>query len=297
MEMEEVSVFVKVVELGSLTAAGKILGMPKTTVSAKLTKLERRLGVTLIQRTTRRLHVTDEGRIYYKHCAAALGELLKAEASLQARRERPQGVLKITAPIDVGHSLLPKIISQYLEKFPGTEVSMIVTNRVVDLVGEGIDLAIRVGHMKDSNLMTRKFFDVDFVFCATQRYLDKHGKPDLPKDLTDHEVIMYPGDRMRLTRITDGKVSTRITPKNRLSTDEMGTIKALAILHLGIGWLPLFLVESEIRANSLVAVLNEWRLEDKSHYAFVYPEHKYQTPNVREFIALAMGHTKGQVGG
>lgn len=288
MEIEDISVFVKVVETGSLTAAAKVLQMPKTTVSAKLSKLERRLGVTLIQRTTRRLHVTDDGKIYYHHCAAALHELLKAEANLQVRRDHPQGLLKITAPIDVGHSLLPKIVAQYLEKFPGTEVQMLVTNRVVDLVGEGVDLAIRVGHLKDSNLMTRKFFNVDFVFCATAQYLKKMGTPLSPQHISEHEVIMYPGDNMRLTYITDGKTEARITPKTRLTADEMGTIKALTQLHLGIGWLPYFLVESEIKRKTLLPVLSQWRLKDSNYYAFVYPGHKYQTPNVKEFLASAL---------
>ena len=158
--MDPVTVFVKVVEAGSFAAAARRLNMPKTTVSAKVAGLEKRLGVNLIQRTTRKLRMTDVGEKYFHHCAIATREVELGEAALQSAKERPYGVLRITAPVDFGRAVLPRIVGAYAAKYPDVSVELIVTNRVVDLVEESIDLAIRwAGSLKDSSFITRRFIE------------------------------------------------------------------------------------------------------------------------------------------
>ena len=158
--MDEILVFVKVVEGGSFSAAARRLGMPKTTVSAKVAGLERRLGVNLIQRTTRKLRMTEAGEQYFHHCAIAIREVELGEAALQSAKGKPSGVLKITAPVDLGHTILPRIARAYAAKYPDVSLELIVTNRTVDLVGEGVDLAIRSETvLKDSSLIARRFFE------------------------------------------------------------------------------------------------------------------------------------------
>ena len=149
---DAIPVFVKVVEAGSFSAAARLLNMPKTTVSAKIAALEKRLELKLIQRTTRKLHVTEAGMKYFRHCSNAIHEIELGEAALQSTQGEPTGVLRVTAPVDVGHLVLPRITRAYLARYPETSVELLVSNRFVDLIGEGVDLAIRAGTLKDSSL-------------------------------------------------------------------------------------------------------------------------------------------------
>src|SRR5215813_1727564 len=135
--MDAIAVFVKVAEAGSFSVAARRLGMPKTTVSAKVAGLERRLGIALIQRTTRKLRMTEAGEKYFRHCAIATREIELGEAELQSAKEKPYGLLKVTAPVDFGRSVLPRIIRAYARKYPDVSVELVITNRIVDLVEEG----------------------------------------------------------------------------------------------------------------------------------------------------------------
>jgi len=143
MDLDAIAVFVRVVEAGSFSAAARRMGMPKATVSAKVARLEKRLGLSLLQRTTRKVRVTEAGEQYFRHCASAIREVEVAEAALQSASGKPSGVLKVTAPVDLGHTLLPRIVHAYAATYPDVTLELLVTNRIVDLVGEGIDLAIR----------------------------------------------------------------------------------------------------------------------------------------------------------
>lgn len=184
--MDAITVFVRVVEAGSFAAAAKRLGMPKTTVSAKVAGLERRLGVNLIQRTTRKLRMTDVGEKYYHHCAIATREVELGEAALQSAKEKPSGVLKVTAPVDLGHALLPRIARAYTAKYPDVSLELTLTNRVVDLVEEGVDLAIRWGGaLKNSSLIARRFDETSSNLWASTKYLKGLGKPVHPRDLAN----------------------------------------------------------------------------------------------------------------
>src|SRR5579872_2292239 len=182
MSLDDIAVFVRVVETGGFSAAARRLGMPKATVSAKVARLERRLGLTLIQRTTRKLRVTEAGEQYFRHCADAIREVEVAEAALQATSGRPSGVLKITTPVDLGHTLLPRIVHAYAAKYPDVAVELLVTNRVVDLVGEGIDLAIRPAQaLKDSSLIAQRFFEMGSNLWASPHYLRRLGTLTHPR--------------------------------------------------------------------------------------------------------------------
>lgn len=288
MDMDSISVFVKVVESGSFSAAARLLKMPKTTVSGKIAALEKRLGVTLIQRTTRKLHVTTAGQTYFRHCVLAVRELEQAEAELFADQGTPRGVLRITAPADLGHSLLPRIMCEYLKRHPDVEVEMIVTNRIVDLVGEGVDLAIRAGALKDSTLVAKKFFDIRACFWATPAYLKKFGVPQHPQDLQNHSLIAHSLLRGGGNELTDGRSTVRLTAKPRIRADDFETIKSLILLKEGTGLLPEFLVARESKSKDLVPVLPKWTVRDSGSFSFVYPGQKYASPKVRALIDLAL---------
>lgn len=282
MDLDAIAVFVKVVEAGSFSGAARLLKMPKTTVSAKVAALEKRLGAILIQRTTRKLYVTEAGEQYFRHCANAVREIELGEAALLASQNAPTGVLKVTAPIDLGHTLLPRIVHAYLEKYPGTSVELVLASRIVDLVGEGIDLAIRAGRLEDSSLIAKPFMPITISLWASPAYLAGAGTPAHPRDLGRHRLVAL--SSMRATHLTNGKSSVPVTIASRVITDDFEAVKAMVVAGEGIGWLPDFIVTD----SSLIQVLPSWTTEDVGGFSFVYPGKKYASPKVQAFIAIAL---------
>jgi DNA-binding transcriptional LysR family regulator len=286
MSLDAIAVFVRVVQAGSFSGAARLLGMPKTTVSAKVAALEKRLGVNLIRRTTRKLFVTPEGEAYFRRCANAMREVELGEAALLSAKSGPSGLLRVTAPVDIGHAILPRIARAYLEKHPGTRIEMIISNRIVDLVGEGIDLAIRAGTLKDSSLLARRFMQLNAGLWASPAYLAEHGKPSHPRDLGRFRIVGYGG--MKTFHLSDGKTELHIPVTGRVTADDLETIRGLLIHEEGIGWLPDFLAEEAAASGMLVPILPRWKSKSAGGIYFVYPGQKYAPPNVQAFISTAL---------
>lgn len=287
MSLDDIAVFVRVVETGSFSAAARRLGSPKATVSAKVARLEKRLGVSLIQRTTRKLRVTDAGEQYFRHCAAAIREVEVAEAALQSTSGKPSGVLKVTAPVDLGHTLLPRIVHAYAARHPDVSIELLVTNRIVDLVGEGIDLAIRPGQsLRDSSLIAQRFFEMGTNLWASPHYLARLGGLTHPRDLQRMTFLGFLAQRSIV--LTDGRSDVEVALTGRIRADDFETIKALLLLEAGIAWLPDFLAEDALRAGALVPVLPQWRPKDRGAFYFVYVGRKYGLPKVQAFIQTAL---------
>src|SRR5215470_12360647 len=224
--MDAIAVFVKVVETGSFSAAAKRLGMPKTTVSAKVAGLEKRLGVRLIQRTTRKLRMTEAGAKYFDHCAIATREIELAEAALQSTKEKPQGVLKITAPVDFGRAVLPRIVRAYTAKYPDVSVDLVVTNRVVDVVEEGIDLAVRwAGALKDSSLIARRFIETRSNLWASPQYVKLLGTATHPRDLATAAFLVH--QVLRVVTLTNGRSDFELQLNGRVCADDLEVIMPL----------------------------------------------------------------------
>lgn len=285
--LDDIAVFVQVVEAGSFSAAARRLAMPKATVSAKVARLEKRLGLSLIQRTTRKLRVTEAGEQYFHHCAEAIREVEVAEATLQSTSGKPSGVLKITAPVDLGRTLLPRIVNAYAARYPDVSVELLVTNRVMDLVGEGIDLAIRPSQvLKDSSLIAQRYFDMGSNLWGAPQYLQRLGPLTHPRDLANASLV---GFLARSSAVfTNGKSDVEVALNGRIRADDLETIKALLLLEQGIGWLPDFLAEDGAQAGRLVPVLPQWRPKERAAVYFVYVGRKYGLPKVRAFIETAL---------
>ena len=284
MILDGVDVFVAVVQVGSFGGAARALGMPAATVSAKIARLEERLGVTLIHRTTRTMHVTDAGKGYYAHCADALRALAAGENQLTTTSGKPSGVLRLTASTDGAQQALPTIVSRFLKVYPEVSVEMTVTNRHVDLLAEGIDLALRASPMKDSSLRSRKFASARFALFASQPYLKARGTPTTPHDLIGHDIMI---DRRLPKTLTLTSPSGRfeLTPRSRVFADDMQTIKALALQGAAMALLPDVPVAA--RAAGLVPVLPDYMMQHGNLY-FVYPASKYTPIIVTAFIDLAL---------
>lgn len=286
MDLDGVAIFIKVVQAGSFSRAARALGMPNSTVSAKISALEKRLGVTLLQRTTRSLHLTDAGEAYFHRAVRALDELQAAENELEGARGEPNGVLRITAPIEAGRDVVPALVHKYCAAHPRMKVAMAITNRVVDLVDEAIDLAIRAGGLKDSRLIAKRYELGHFGLWASPAYLARHGAPQQPKDMMVHQVLQFSQFREDGIRISNGRETARIDTDSRLEADDFVTLRGLAALGDGIAFLPSFLCKDEEQQNRLVRVLPHWR-GDKVSLSLVYPAQKYVPAKIRAFIAVA----------
>lgn len=289
-ELNAISVFVKVVEAGSFSGAARMLDMPKTTVSARVAALEGTLGVTLIHRTTRKLHVTEPGRRYFQHCARAMRELDDARAELASASEEPQGLFRITAPVDIGHAVLPRIVAAFVGKYPQVQVELLLSNQVVDLVGEGIDLALRAGNRKDSSLVGRRFFELTANVWASPAYLALGAPPKTPAALAKLAFIAYRGTDS--VQLTNGRATARVPTTSRVRCDDFAGIKAMVLLGAGVGWLPDFLTTGEAAAGLLVPALHGWKAKAQGHVFFTYPSHRRASPNVSTFIETALALTR-----
>ena len=261
--------------------------MPKATVSARVARLEKRLGLSLIQRTTRKLRVTDAGEQYFRHCAEAIREVEVAEAALQSTSGKPSGVLKVTAPVDLGHTLLPRIVHAYAARYPDIAIELLVTNRVVDLVGEGIDLAIRPGQvLKDSSLIAQRFFGMQSNLWTSPRYLERLGTVTHPRELKAASILGFLARNSIV--LTNGKSDVEVSIAGRIRADDFETIKALLLLGEGIAWLPDFLAAEAAQAGALVPVLPQWAPKEQGAFYFVYAGRKYGLPKVQAFMETAL---------
>lgn len=286
MDLDGIAIFVKVMQAGSFSRAARMLGMPNSTVSAKVSALEKRLGVTLLQRTTRRLRATQAGAAYFQRCLRALEDLQAAENELETARGEPKGLLRLTAPVEVGHNLLPALVHAYLAKYPKMTVEVMVTNRLLDLVAEGVDLAIRAGDLKDSGLIARRFVLGRFTLWASPGYLAKRPPPLQPKDLAEHDYLEFLPFKAKRLQLTDDREKVSVTLAGSIAADDFETLRALAALGDGIAFLPGFLCAELAKQKKLVRVLPQWH-GGGTPLSLVYPAQRFVAPKVRAFIAVA----------
>jgi DNA-binding transcriptional LysR family regulator len=286
MDLDAVAIFVKVVQAGSFSQAAKLLGIPNSTVSAKVSALEKHLGVTLLQRTTRKLRPTEAGQAFFQRAVRALDDLQAAENELETGRVEPKGLLRLTAPVDVGRDIVPALVHKYLAMYTRMEVELVITNRRVDLVGEGIDLAIRAGELEDSGLIAKRFEIGHFGLWASPGYLAGRAALRHPKDLAQHQWVRFSQFKTDAIRLSNGKETVSVMAGGRLVADDFETVRALAVLGEGVAFLPSFLCAEEKKQEKLVRVLPQWR-GDKVSLSLVYPGQLFVPAKVRAFIAVA----------
>lgn len=282
MQLDGIDVFVEVVEARSFSKAAQRLRMPPATVSAKIARLEEKLGVTLIQRTTRKLHVTDAGEAYYRSCARAVSELREAEQQLTASTNQPAGCLRLTAPLDLSQSILPPIIERFIAEHPLASIELIVTNRKADLLADGIDLALRVGPLSDSRLIARKVFVGHACLWASKAYVAKHGAPEKPEDLARHTFLGLSLQFPKSMHLRSRKKILTLPGAPRIKCDDVEALRRFIVRGNGIGILPAHLgVE-----DGLVAILPDYK-SPATAASLVYPAQRFVPPIVRAFIACA----------
>ena len=289
MLMDAIEVFVEVVEAMSFVRAAERLGMPTSTVSAKIARLEEQLKVTLIKRNTRQMRVTPAGRAYYERCLRAIAEIGEAEREIAAAREEPTGVLRIAALSEMAPFLLPKHVDAYLARFPNTSVELIVTNEPINTLSEQIDLAIQLEPQPGSKLIVRKFRSAQIGLWASPAYLDRKGTPQSLEELAAHAL-------MRFTR-TDGHLvlqpgnlgQVAVDQLSRLATNDFHCLLGFILGGHGIGLLPDFMGEEVSTSLSLSRVLPDIFAGCGGDICFVYPAQAFVPASVEAFIKIALG--------
>jgi DNA-binding transcriptional LysR family regulator len=287
MDLNEISIYIKVIQTGSFSQAAKILDMPKSTVSSKISSLEKRLSTTLIQRTTRKLNITPAGEAYFKRCLSGLEEIKSAESELTALQGEPSGLLRVTAPYGLGGTVLPDLFSDFSKKYPKVTLEVMLTERRVDLLSENVDLAIRGGVLKDSTLIAKKIGAVYFAPFASPKYVRNANEIVHPRDLMKHRCLNFSPIGMAEWKLVGPKGSLDIPINAAVSVNDMSILKMMCLRGEGVSYLPTYACIDEVNAGKLVRLLPEWR-STLNPIHFVYPAQKFVTPKLSAFIAMAI---------
>ncbi|MEY2622008.1 MAG: hypothetical protein RIT26_1828 [Pseudomonadota bacterium] len=283
-KFQEMRVFTAVVDAASFVAAADALGMSKAAVSRHVSDLEQRLGVRLMHRTTRKLSLTPEGEVFLARCRDILSSIEASEAELSTRRVTASGLLKLSVPVSYGIRHLAPLWQEFLEQHPQITLDVQLADRVIDLVEEGFDLAVRIARLPDSTLVSRRLASTRLVLCAAPSYLKRRGTPAHPSELTQHEVMSYSlmamGDHWQFTG-PQGPVSVKVRP--RMWSNNGDTCIAAAVQGAGIQLQPAFLIEESLANGQLVEILPQYRSLDLGIYA-IYPSRKFVLPKVRALV-------------
>lgn len=284
-KFDDLQAFVAVVEAGSFTAAAERLGTAKSAVSRRVSALEERLGVQLLRRTTRVLNLTETGGSFYEHAARILADVDEAEAAVQQQHGELSGTLRVALPLSFGVRHMCKPIAAFCQRHPKVRFDLDLNDRRVDLIEEGIDMALRIGRLSDSSYIARRLFDVRLVVCASPHYLHANGTPTSPRDLTHHRCLVYTNlpDPGRWS-YTDGEGDQHSVEVNPVLSASSGDFLANAAAHgLGLVIQPTFIAAESIRRGNLVPVLTEYEWSMSPAYA-IYPPTRHLSYRVRTFI-------------
>ncbi len=281
-----------VVELGSFTRAADRLALSKATVTAHIAALENRLGVRLLQRTTRKLSLTDDGAAYLEHVRRVLADVEETESILSRARSEPRGRLRVDMPVTLGRQNIVPALPRFAAQYPGLNVVATLDDRRVDLVAEGVDVAIRIGTLGDSSIIARKIHEAAHTVCASPDYLALHGVPRVPEELAQHNCIgFFNADARRALEWMfekDGAQSS-FTPAGSLCVNNAEALVDAAIAGAGVIQMLDMIVSRSIAAGALTPVLLDWRRQDSVPISVIYPQNRHLSPKVRVFVDFVAG--------
>jgi DNA-binding transcriptional LysR family regulator len=284
-KLEAMRAYVRVVESGSFTAAADSLGVAKSAISQRVSELESQLGVRLLNRTTRNLSMTDSGHVYYVQCVRILAEVEEVEATLADEQAALKGSLRITAPMSFGQLHLMPAIDAFFNQHPALQLDLDLSDRHINLVEEGFDLALRISRLEDSSLIARRLAPVRRVTVASPAYLQQHGRPMTPQQLVAHQGLMYThapkGAYWKFQGKANRSVSVDVPLRARINNGD--ALMDAAIAGLGISILPTFIVAEAVRRGELVVILQDYPCHEISLHA-VYPPPRYQPQRLRTFV-------------
>lgn len=293
VDIEGVEAFVRVAETMSFTEAGKSLGLPKSTVSRRLSRLEERLGVRLLHRTTRKLALTEAGSKYLGQVAPALAAIQAASSELGDRESELSGTVRVTAPFNFGVSFLGGLVARFIEKYPEIDVELALSDRLVDLIGDGYDMAFRGGRLEDSTLVARPLGRGGSWLVASPDYLARDGVPESVADLEKKECVLFRGhegvERWTLEG-PEGKVLT-VAVSGRVNGDEYGFVRSATKAGAGIACIPWVLVTHDVASGALARVLPAWGTSGGQMH-LVYPSARHLPSRVKVFRDFVLDWVK-----
>ena len=281
--LQEITVFTRIVGTGSLSAAARDLGMSPAVVSRRLAALEARLGVRLVNRTTRSLHLTDEGAAYFETCNRVLADIAEADAAVSAGRAEPRGILRVALPASFGNQHVAPLVPRFAERYPAVQLALSLSDRNVNVVEEGFDLAIRIADLADSSLAARKLAPNRRVVCASPGYLQRYGTPLTPEDLAQHNCLATDFTMNWDYRAPNGKRGS-VRVSGRFACDNWEVLREWALAGLGVALKSTWDVRRHLEDGSLVSLLPGYTFAtDVAIYA-VYPHRRHLPAKTRAFI-------------
>ncbi|WLP94402.1 LysR family transcriptional regulator [Psychrobacter sp. M13] len=284
MKWEGISEFVYVAEYESFTKAAKNIGLSTAQVSRQVSALEKRLNIKLLYRTTRRVSLTEEGQVFYQHCRAVLDGLDAAEQAVSNLQSKPQGRIKLTAPVTYGEQQLLPLVNDFMMRYSDIEVTAFLSNQTVDLLEGGYDLAIRIGNLNDSTMMAKKLSSRTNFVCAAPAYIKKYGVPNTLTELGQHNCLLGTLDYWHFKE--QGKErNIRVTGSVRYNSGY--SLADAALKGLGIVQLPDYYVQKYLQSGALISILDSYREPEEAIWA-LYPYNRYLSPKIRllvEFLA------------
>ncbi|SDP72880.1 DNA-binding transcriptional regulator, LysR family [Ralstonia sp. 25mfcol4.1] len=283
-DLNDIAVFVRVVQLDSFSRAAQALDMPVSTVSRKVTALEQRLGVTLLQRTTRKLSLTTQGRAYYDQCSEPLSHLFDAEHAITETQRKPEGLLRVSGPVMLEYEPFYTFLSAFLNKYPGIQVDLYFTNLFVDLIAENVDVAIRFGDLQDSSLVAQRVGRSVRYLVASPEYARTHALPSRPEDLRVHPCVLINARNNETDwHLMSGRKSAKIRVTGPVAARDFHIVNAFVRRGHGIALLPSGYADAQIARGELVRILPNWSSPEISVHA-VYPTRRFMPSKLRAFL-------------
>lgn len=291
--LESLRVFTRVVELGSITSGGRDLRLTPAVASKRIKELEKHLGVRLFNRTTRSLTPTEVGKVFYDYAVKALESIEDAEAAVASFSDTPRGVIRVTAPLGAGRRIIAPLVPRFVEKFPATEVHMRLSDRKVDILSDGLDVAFFIGTPQDSNLKLRKIADCPRVLCAAPDYLEKHGTPATPDDLLTDEhnclLLRYPRSPEYYWVLQTPAGPRKLQVSGKMDADHGDVLTDWALSGYGIVNKPRFDVAQHLESGRLVEILKDTP-PPPTIFGCLYPHRRLQDPKIRHFVDFVISN-------
>ncbi|WP_437945010.1 LysR family transcriptional regulator [Sorangium sp. So ce296] len=283
MDLNRIAVFVRVVDEQGFTAAARVLGLPKSSISRSVALLEEALGARLLHRSTRSVRLTEAGAAFYERASRGVASLEEAAAMVADLQSVVRGPIRITAPVDVGVAMLEPAVARFVRRHPAVRVDVVLTGRVVDLVEEGFDLALRAGPLRDGSIIARKIGQVEDALYASPRYLERAGVPGSLADLAAHRCVLFRATRNHAAwRLTGPAGEETVEVEGPLAVDELSFARRAVLAGVGVGLLPMILCAREVARGRLVRVLPSHMASDAPLH-LVYPSARYLPHRVAVF--------------
>lgn len=286
--INDMMIFATVAECESFTGAALSMGMPKSTVSQRITRLETRLGLRLLNRSTRRVSLTNNGQVFLSHCRQIRTDITSAEMAMSKLREQPVGRLRITCPEITAIYFMPDLIRDFQNAFPKIEIELIATNDNVDLIQDQIDFAFRAGELSDSELIARYVAPLKRILVASPGYLSKHDRPLLPENLGNHSCLVHIS--MKDWSMKNHDRSFEFTPHRQLLSDSQSFLLQSCLKDQGVSILPAYVCASHVKRGELEWLLPDWEIPD-NHFYLIYPSRKNFSRSQAVFLQFVQSYS------